>query len=325
MEFRDRIGLQTRAEEALAGAKGDPRKLMLVYAGASAAVMLLVTLLNFLLQEQIAGTGGLGGIGTRAALESVLELAQLAVNLLLPFWTMGYLHCMLHLVRGQHFELGDLLAGFRNFGPVLRLNLMRGLILMGRVFVSVYLAAFVATLLPVSDRALEILEPLLAEGTVEIPTELMEELTMALLPSLLLFGVVVAALVLPKYFEMRMADYALLDDPRAGAMMAIRRSRAMLHQNKLELLKLDLRFWWFYLLDGLLVVLCYGDLLLPLLGISLPMDEAAASFLFYLLYLVAQVALYVLLRNRVEATYVAAYEALNRDLEEKVRLTQREM
>ncbi len=318
MDFRDRRGLRDRADRALEAPSWDPKKLMLLYTGATAAVMLLVTALNFILQGQIAGTGGLSGLGTRAVLETVIEVARVAVNLLLPFWTLGYLSCVLKMLRGQAFGPGDMLWGFRNFGPALRLNLLRGLTMLVRLMLSSYAALFLSSFIPVSDRVMEIVAPLLESGSVELAEELVQELTLAMVPHMIVFALVVLALSLPKYFEMRMADYALLDDPHSGARMALNRSRAMLHGNKLELLKLDLSFWWFYLLDGLLLCLCYGDWILPMLGIKLPFDTDTAYFLFYLVYLVSQVGLYVLLRNRLECTYAAGYEALNRDLEEKL-------
>ena len=57
-------------------------------------------------------------------------------------------------------------------------------------------------------------------------------------------------------------------------------------------------------------VVCYGDQILLLMGISLPIPAMAGSFLFYGIYLVAQCAIYYFFRNEVEVTYVMAYEAI---------------
>ena len=57
----------------------------------------------------------------------------------------------------------------------------------------------------------------------------------------------------------------------------------------------------------------YGDLILGLMGISLPISADVSHFLFYVLYLAAQLGLYVFARNRVECTYAAGYDALRRE------------
>ena len=87
----------------------------------------------------------------------------------------------------------------------------------------------------------------------------------------------------------------------------------MTHGRRLDIFKLDLSFWWFYVLDGLTLALCYGDLILGLMGISLPISADVSYFLFYVLYLAAQLGLYVFARNRVECTYAAGYDALRRE------------
>lgn len=309
------------AERSLAGAAYDPKKLILVFAGASAAVMFLVTAANFLLETQIAGTGGLSGLALRSVLETAIQVLQTGANLLLPFWTFGYLFCVLRVTRGEAFDLKGLLEGFRHFGPVLRLNLIRGgyFLLIGLVCLYPSMMIFLAT--PLSQPFQDILAPYAAEGSTEITIDdaTLTAATEALAPMFVIYALVFLIFAAPKYYSYRMADYCLLDDPKAGAMAALRRSTLMLHRNRLALVRLDLRFWWFYLLDALTVALCYGDVLLALAGISLPMDQQAAYFLFYLLYLAGQVGLYVWAKNKVECTYAAAYECLKADLEEKIR------
>ena len=56
--------------------------------------------------------------------------------------------------------------------------------------------------------------------------------------------------------------------------------------------------------------ICYGDQLLPRVGIELPISETAAYFLFYGIYLVIQFLLFWRFRNRLEVTYATAYDTL---------------
>jgi hypothetical protein len=84
----------------------------------------------------------------------------------------------------------------------------------------------------------------------------------------------------------------------------------MTRGNRIALLRLDLSFWWFYLLDGMITALWFGSSLLPLLGITLPWSAEVNLFVFYGLYMICQLGLYLGFRNRVEVTYAHAYSAL---------------
>lgn len=315
MAFRDRRGLKETAQQRLETAAFDPRKLMLVYAGVSAGLMLLVTGLNFLLTEQISGTGGLGGLGTRAMLETVMEVLRLAVNLLLPFWNMGYLYCTLKIVRGQTFDLKDLLAGFRNFGPVLRLTFLYSLQFLMLGILWFYPSVLLYSVTPLSAPLMELMEPFVQSGTeVVLDDAIMLAAAEAMIPLFVLYGVIFLIAAAPRFYNYRMAFYALMDDPKAGARMALGRSTMMMRGKRLDLFKLDASFWWFYVLDGLTLVLCFGDLVLGMLGITLPISADVSYFLFYVLSLGTQLGLYVWARNGVECTYAAGYDAILEEL-----------
>lgn len=315
MAFRDRRGLKETAQQWLETAAFDPRKLMLVYAGVSAGLMLLVTGLNFLLTEQISGTGGLGGLGTRAMLETVMEVLRLAVNLLLPFWNMGYLYCTLKIVRGQTFDLKDLLAGFRNFGPVLRLTFLYSLQFLMLGILWFYPSVLLYSVTPLSAPLMELMEPFVQSGTeVVLDDAIMLAAAEAMIPLFVLYGVIFLIAAAPRFYNYRMAFFALMDDPKAGARMALGRSTMMMRGKRLDLFKLDASFWWFYVLDGLTLVLCFGDLVLGMLGITLPISADVSYFLFYVLSLGTQLGLYVWARNGVECTYAAGYDAILEEL-----------
>ena len=56
------------------------------------------------------------------------------------------------------------------------------------------------------------------------------------------------------------------------------------------------------------VVLCYGDILLPMLGVSLPMDSQVGAMVFYVVSILAQAGLYILAKNRLAVTYAGFYD-----------------
>ena len=58
------------------------------------------------------------------------------------------------------------------------------------------------------------------------------------------------------------------------------------------------------------MLLCYGDVLLPMAGVSLPWSDTVSYYLFYVLYLAAQFAVYYFLRNPAETAYAIAYDAI---------------
>ena len=78
----------------------------------------------------------------------------------------------------------------------------------------------------------------------------------------------------------------------------------------MKLFKLDVRLWWYYGAEILASFLCYGDVLLPMVGIRLPIRDTVSYYLFFVLYLAAQFAVYYFLRNPAETAYAIAYDSI---------------
>ena len=123
-------------------------------------------------------------------------------------------------------------------------------------------------------------------------------------------AIVFALVAIPMSYQFRLIYYILMDKPHYGAMLAVRESKQLMRRNRSSLFRLDLSFWWYYLLSALASLLCYGDSILHLMGISLPLSDGVSYFLFYGLYLAALFAIYYCFRNRVGITYALAYESL---------------
>lgn len=303
MDIHDRKGLKAAAKEALLTAYHDPKKLILIHTGASVALSLLLVLVNYFLEQQISGTGGLGGVGIRAILETVQTVLILGQTVALVFWQIGYSYVSLGISRGEDVGPGSLLEGFRRFGPVLRQRLIVTLLCSGLVFACVYGASIIVSMTPLTEPLLQAMEV----GTEEALMAAMEE---AMLPVIGISIVLMLAVVVPYYYRLRMADYALMDNFHPGAMASIRASRALMKGNRMTLFKLDLSFWWFYVLESLTMVVSYGDLILPMFGVSLPWSETFSSILFVALAYLCQLALYWWQGNEVHTTYANFYNAL---------------
>ena len=128
--------------------------------------------------------------------------------------------------------------------------------------------------------------------------------------TLVIYGILFLIVAGPKFYSYRMADFCLMDNPRAGALMAIRRSSVMLHKKRLGLLKLDLRFWWFYLLELAVACLYYGDWILTLAGVDLGLSPELLLFAACVVGLACQLALYIWRKNQVVTAYAMVYQKL---------------
>lgn len=245
-------------------------------------------------------------------IQSLLQMVQMAA---LPFWEIGYIFSVMKMARKEAAEPASLLEGFRRFGPFLRAMLLQGVIYFAVMMICIYIGTQIFLFTPFSEPMLEAMMPLLSDtaalentGTLnEVMTQAMEQAY----PSLLaISGGLFCLVALPLSYRFRLVNYILLDTPQKGAVAAMRRSRQLMHHNCFDMFKLDLSFWWYYLLQVLLNVVCYGDILLNAAGITFPWSGEVSFFLFYILSLLGQLALYYFTRNQVEVTYALVYDTL---------------
>lgn len=319
MDIRDRRGLKTAAGETLAGASSDPRKLILIHTGAALALSLVLSVLDFMLEEQIGGTGGLSGMGLRAILSTMQSMFQLVQMVLIPFWQIGWLFAALRLSRGERTEPGDLLEGFRRFFPVLRLYLLQGVLYVGIAMVCCYIASIVFVMTPWSEPLVNVMTQLMESGDLTATEAAIEEVTAeVIVPMMAIFAVIFLAAAAPFFYRFRMAKYLLMDG-ESRAMKAMRESWRMMKGNAIAMLKLDISFWWFYVLDLLVTVVAYLDLILPAAGVTLPWPSAVTYFGALVLYSGFQLLLYWQCKPQVDVTYAKAYEVLSRPEEPKMQ------
>lgn len=315
MNIRDRRAIHHAAGKSLANAKGDPQKILLIYLGIITALSLAVAAISVVLSEHIADTGGLSNMGLRSVLSTVKTVLPVVQTLILLGLEMGYTTMALRVYRGEAVSQDTLFGGFRRFFPLLRQQLLLGFLALGIAMLSVYPSAYIFLMLPASGEFYEIVMPLMESatslnGVITIDEATMLAATDAMMPMLWILAGVFLLLFLPMYYQFRMAIYRLIDQPRPGALAAMRESRAMMRRNRFALFKLDLSLWWFYGLQALIMLICYCDMLLPALGITLPWSNMVSYFLFLGLSLALQFVVYYFFMNRVAVTYAAAYEAL---------------
>jgi len=314
MDIRDLGALRQTATERLGQASYDPKKLVLLHTAVSLGVSFLIALLNLLLSRQIDGTGGLAGVQSRTILVTIQSGLQYGGSIALPFWEIGILSVAIRWARGQEAGPHALLNGFRRFGPVLRLMLLQGVLYFAIAMACIYVSTLVYMMTPLAKPLMELMMPMLEETSALDPQLTVDQATMEAIlehmgPVFAIFGVLFLLVSVPLLLRFRLSEYLVMDGT-SGAMQAMLYSWKLTKGNVLALLKLDLSFWWFYGLQLLVAVISYGDVLLPMAGVSLPFSGDLAYFTFYLVHILLQLALFWWIGSRKYTTYALAYDGL---------------
>ena len=311
MDIRDPKSLRSAADEALAVGR-KPKQVILWYTGLITLMALVVMVVDLVVGQELDKATGLSNLGINAILSTVQTVLPGAQMLLQMCLNLGYLYALLRIGRKLYADKHDLKEGLRRFGPLLRMFLLQFLLYMAVAMVLMYPVSMIFALTPLSNSLMELAEPLLNLD----PNAWMNDLSLAkqlmdaMMPLLIIYLVLYLAVIVPISFHFRMASYLLADQPRCGAFAALKGSFQMMRRNCLKLLKVDLHLWWYHALVFLAGLIAYGDWILSWLGISLPVSGEVAFYVFQIAYLAALFAVYYFFRNRVELTYIMAYEAL---------------
>lgn len=290
--------IKQQARKALETPQPAPGKITAIHSGVIVGAAVILTVLQFLLSLP-SPEGGLGGLGASAFWETLQTLLSLANTLILPFWQAGLVFCAILWARGQSAQPRELSQGLRRWGPMLRLYLLKAILLLPLLMVSGYVASFLFVLTPLSQNLMGILEPLMsAEDHLTalsgVPTTQLFE---AILPLFVLMGILMCVLFVAVMYRCRLADYLILSGATNSALMALGLSRQLLRGHVMEMLRLDLSFWWFY---GASLVL---NLLMFLPAFVLPESQTVLSLVCYGVYLAGTFLLYWKTRAKVETVY----------------------
>ena len=315
MDIRDRRAFKEEAAEILSHYPAQ-KKLVLIWAGISAVLSVVASIVSLLLDSQIEGTGGLSGIGLRSALSTLQSALFLGITVVLPFWNFGYQAAVLKMARKEPAPPATLLHGFRLFVPVLLLVISQSLIFAGLTMACIYGGTLVLSFTPLANPFNQFI---LENESAFLTGAVSEELVMAMVESMLpvLAGCAVFALVviIPVFYKLRFANFCLMDAPQYGAITALRVSGLLMKKNRISLFKLDLSFWWFYLAQILLMGITNVESILPVLGINMSFD-LSASFGFYLGAMILELALFYACHNHVQVSYAVFYNSLRDQLAE---------
>lgn len=315
MNIRDTRNIHHAAGQKLESAKGDLQRILLIYLGITTALSLAASGLAVFLGDRIDQTGGLSNMGLRSVLSTAQTLLPIVQSVVLMALQIGYCAVAVSVYRGESFSSQTLFGGFRRFFPLLRAYLLQSMLYSGAVLLCIYLSAYIFLMLPSSAAFRELMVPLMESasslsGTITLDEAALTAAADALRPSLWVFAALCVPVLLPMFYSFRLVTYRLVDHTHPRAMAALRESRLLMRRNRLAMLKLDLSLWWYYALQLLVILICYGDVVLALFGITLPISGNAAYFLFLVLSLAVQFVAFYFTMNRVAVTYAAAYDTL---------------
>lgn len=306
-----------RAQQAWKSNASDNQRIVLFYTLPALILPLIVMAINLLLDWQLDSTGGLSGIDRRNTLETIQAVLSTAVRLVLPFWQLGLVYCAMAISREQKPSKNQLFEGFHRWSAALRLMLLRTFRYTFGCLGGIFLGSAIYTMTPLSNTFFAASQTLANDPSYANATA--EELMAAVINltgfgNILLYYILcilgLALFFIPLFYRYRMSNYILLDSEHPQALLSIHESTRMMRGNAVRLFKLDLHLWWYYLLAALTSVIAYGDLLLPLLGVTLPFSEQWAFVIFALLSTAVQLAVYYLFAGQVETVYACAYESL---------------
>jgi hypothetical protein len=310
-ELRDRAsGLAAQNREPL-------KKLLLIYCGVIAVLTLGVPALDLFLSDQIGTTGGLAGMRLRTVLQTIREILNLVNQFFGYFWSAGFVIAMMAMVLGREPQTRDLTGGFRRFFRVLGHIAFEFLFVVILMAAAVNLAAMLFSMSPQGGALVRELTAITSNPNLLTPEGLLnvDLIPMDLLAAIALpMTIITIVIFLPLYiwlsYGFRLSLYLLLDGTVPSAFQARFVSMRLMRGHKWSMLKLDLSFWWYYLLVTVITAVGYLDVILSLAGIPLPMDETVMFFATIAAYCVLITALSLWKKAQVEASYVLAYEAI---------------
>ena len=298
------LQIRKEAAERLQKDGNSFRRLVLIHTGITAGVSVLLMLVTWLSQS-IAPEGGLQHMDTQTLLTTAQTILRLAAIIAVPFWDAGLIYCALRMIRNRDNRFSTLTEGFSRWSPITGSLFFRGIIYFVTAMACSTATSILLSLLPLPPSVYQEL------------TAFAEQPSLPLDGSVLFLGVIylviyaagLCVLLLPTVYLHRLVLHRIMDDEPCGGLQAVIHSRLMMRGQRWKLVRLDLSFWWFYLLELLISCISMGDLILTELGVTLPVSADVAAWVFPLAGLVCQVALYALAKPGISLSYALFYQS----------------
>lgn len=293
--------IRQEAEERLQQDQGHFSQLVFVHTAITAGASLLLMLLSWL-SSSINPGGGLSNMDAQNLLSTGQTMLQFAIGILSPIWEAGLIFCALKLIGRQEYTNRDLTSGFRRWGAILSSLILRGLIYFGICMACYFASSILLTFVPMPGSVMTDLETFLAAPSFPLATSLYYLMGVFGL----IFAITLCCVLVPRVYLHRLVEYRIMDCDSCGGMQAIFHSRVLMKGHRKELFFLDLSFWWYYLLEAGILALSLGYLFFPGLGMS----ADVAIWVFTVISLLAQLALYRFAKPKLAITYGIFYQKI---------------
>ena len=297
------------------------RKTMLLHSAVSVVFLLLTALVGFFLNHAMADNQGLSGMGNTAILRTAQVMLTMIGNILLPFWELGILYAATRAVRGESTEFSWLARGFHRFGMVIRYFFLWFVILMAVGLVCSNVIMVLTMFLPAPQAITEALggvDPTAYTDFALMLEDMMKALSQVPKAQLLWYFVPMGIIYVSAYiallimlsYRFKMSRYLLLDETPMRARKTLGISGKITRGERGNLFKLDLSFWWYYLLQIAVAAVVYVPDILKAAGITLPVDGSTANLLAYVVYCVLSLVLAWSAGAYYQTSIACAYETL---------------
>ena len=305
--------VKTEAALRLSNAPGNYKKIILLYSLITLGAGLLCQLIFFVTDLMIANTGGLSGMATRTILKTVQAGVPALINSLMIIWVFGLTRTVLLMTRQERLDNDILLSGFRRFSSVLRMYLVLFVIYWVLLIVTLQALTLLLSFLPYGAQLLDPMmayaeDPALMEAAMTDP-EIAAELLVSMWPLLAIWMSVAFLVSIPVTYCLRLCFYRIMDDNAPGAIRSAIQSFKLMKGHVLDLFKLDLSFWWYYLLTMVTALIVEIPAFLPA-----PYNAEWAYLVFAAIHALVSLWIYTRFLLRVESAYAVFYDML---LEEK--------
>ena len=296
--------IRSRAKKTLDYTPWDVKKLVLVFALVSWGVSFLLLGIDALLALGTEKAQGLSGLGVLSLLETASSALSLVFEIFNLFWLPGILYCGLMLLREQDPWPKGLLRGFKKWKSFVKLTILIYILIFALTMV---LAPVISILsLPFMGGFEEILANMPeseAEMVAYVEALPADQLMRATMPMLIMAVVAVLAITIPLFYRARLVFLLLLDEEQLGVREAIRFSFKLTKGSCIQLFRLDLSFWWYYLLLALVNILPLGAELIGWSGTAATLGCSAVAA-------ILGIGVYMLGLMKVNTANAVAYDHL---------------
>lgn len=248
------VQIKNTARLRMATAAYPPQRLALLYAAITLGGSFLSMLFSYAVNLMMENTGGLSGLGTRAVMETVSTVLSFAVRIATPLLFMGFVHGTILVTREKPTCPKTLLTGPKRWALLLRHTLLQSLIFLCLGYLALQVATVVFTFLPGSERAMELMAGFMEDPAIlagNLTDAQLSQMMEAMAPAYIIAAALFVAAYIPVSYRLRLGSFRVMEEAPVGAVKATLQSLRLMKGNCKALFRLDLSFWWYYLLQFL--------------------------------------------------------------------------